>query len=105
MKDEMIEKMTTMISHAGEAKSLYMEAMKQAKNGCFEQADIKMKEGKEEYLIAHRVHVDLLQRYAKGEEVETDFLQIHAQNHLLAAEMAGYFAREIIDLWKERRNL
>ena len=46
MKDEKKKKMTTMISHAGEAKSLYMEAMKQAKNGCFEQADIKMKEGK-----------------------------------------------------------
>ena len=105
MKDEMIEKMTTMIGHAGEAKSLYMEAIKEAKNGCFDLAEEKIQEAKGEYLVAHRVHADLLQRYARGEEVETDFLQVHAQNHLLSAEMAGYFAKEIVDLWKERENL
>ena len=102
MNEELLEINVGIISHAGLAKSMYLDAVELAKEKKFVEADAKYKEAREEYLIAHRMHSSLLQRFASGEKLELDIMLVHAQNHLSSAEMVSYLAKEVIRLEKEK---
>ena len=84
------------------AKTLYMDAIELAREKRFEEADVRYEEAREEYLIAHKTHLNILKMFAGGEKIEADIMLIHAENHLSCAELSGHLAKEIIDLRKER---
>jgi len=104
MDEEMIKINMEIIAHAGMAKTYYLNALDAARNGDFNEADQAYQQAREEYLIAHRTHADILQRFASGETIKSDILLIHAENHLSSAEILGHLAEEIIELRKERNN-
>ena len=54
------------ITNTGSAKSSYIEAIQSARAGLFEDAEKKMEEGEESFLLAHSVHGDLIQKDASG---------------------------------------
>lgn len=90
------------ISLVGSARSSYVEAMREAKQGNFQAADQKIKEGHASYKAGHAQHAELVQMEARGEKVELNLLLMHSEDQMMSAEVLGIVAQELIDLYKSR---
>ncbi len=93
------------IAQVGEAKSLYIEAIKYAKQKDFQKAQEFMKDGDESYSKAHHFHHDLVQKEAAGEQLPFSLLLIHAEDQLLSTETIKIMAEEIIVLHEKLQNV
>lgn len=89
-----------LISHAGEARSTYMQALAAAKDRDFKQAEEKCREADQELAAARGLHMDILSKCA-NEQIGSDILLIHAQDHLTLADLTKCLAEEIIALREE----
>lgn len=95
------------ISNVGTAKSCYINAIHKAKEGDYEEAkklieEAKklIEEGNKMYAEGHKAHVEMIQKEASGESVETCLLLIHAEDQMMSAETFQVLAGEFIDLCK-----
>lgn len=93
------------ISHAGTAKSNYIEAMAKAKDGDLKKASELINEGIEEYRLAHKAHSSLITEEASGNKVEVGLLLMHAEDQLITTEVIKIVAEENIQLLKEIREI
>ncbi|MBO1264551.1 PTS lactose/cellobiose transporter subunit IIA [Proteiniclasticum sp. SCR006] len=89
-----------MIAKNGAARSLFLEAIQEAKKGKFKEAAILMEDGEAMLLEGHAVHGELITQVARGESVEMDLLLVHAEDQMMAAEMFKLLAREFIELYR-----
>jgi Phosphotransferase system cellobiose-specific component IIA len=90
-----------MISTVGTAKSLYIESIGLAKQGKYDDALEKIKEGDEAFIEGHHVHADLIAKEANGEKIEVQLLLMHAEDQLMSAESFKTIAMEFIDVYKK----
>lgn len=90
------------ISLVGTAKSCYINAIEMAKQGDFDGAAQSVEDGNASYEEGHRVHVDMLQKDAAGEQ-KADFslLLLHAEDQMMAAESFRVIAEDFIDIYKQ----
>lgn len=93
------------IVYAGNAKTLAMNAIKEAKSSKISEAKKKLGESKNNLKIAHQQHTDILQKFANNPEEPATMFLTHAQDHLMAAITATDFAKEFIDLHEEMQEL
>ena len=89
------------ISNVGAARSCYVEAIQFAKNCEFEEAEAKIKEGEQLFVIGHHAHAKLVQKEAAGESVLPNLLLMHAEDQLMSSETFKIVALEFIDLYKK----
>lgn len=89
------------ISAVGTAKSMYVEAIQNAKEGKLEEARKRIEEGDEIFVSGHHSHAKLVQKEANGEKVEFALLLMHAEDQLMSAETIKIMALEIIDLYEK----
>lgn len=89
------------ILHAGNARSLAMEAIYLAKSYQFKVARKKIEEADEQFAIAHKEQTNLLQAEASGEKNEITVILIHAQDHLMTAMTVKDLAIEMIDMYEK----
>lgn len=90
------------IMHAGNAKSNAYEALIAVKGGDYVAGDAKMKSAKEEILIAHRAHAELLRKLADADHMrDVDLLMVHAEGHLSATAIAVDLIVELCNLHKK----
>ena len=87
------------ISSVGMARSLYIEAIQEAKAGNFEQAQELIKQGDESFTEGH--HAKLIQQEAGGEATQMTLLLTHAEDQLMSAEAFKILSQEFMDLYKE----
>ena len=90
----------TIISHAGNARSICFDALKHAKEGNFVEAENCLNKASEELLEAHHVQTDKIHKEAQGEKQEVTLLLIHAEDHLMNAILAKELITEMIELYK-----
>lgn len=102
MDDTMNEIAFQIILYAGNGKSSAMEAIQEAKDGNFEEADAKIKEAGEELSKAHGVQTRLLQEEARGNQTGVNVILVHSQDHLMTAMTLRDLAVEIIELHRLR---
>lgn len=88
------------ISAVGEARSLYIEAIQEAKIGNFKSALEKIEEGKKMFEEGHNAHLGLIQKESNGEEVIPKLILLHAEDQLMSAEGFKIIAEEFIDVYK-----
>jgi PTS system cellobiose-specific IIA component len=88
----------------GNAKSLSMQAIGEAKNGNISKAREMLREAVEELNNAHKIQTQLIQKEISGESVEISLLMIHAQDHLMNAITVKDLASEFIDLYEKITN-
>ncbi|GAA0744671.1 PTS lactose/cellobiose transporter subunit IIA [Clostridium oceanicum] len=93
-----------MISNAGEGRSCSMEAIALAKENKFEEAEKLIEEASEALERCHKSQTALIQSYAAGENVDTNVLLIHAQDHLMTSMVVRDLAREFIELYKRNNQ-
>ena len=90
-----------LISTAGTAKSMAMNAIKCAREGDLAGADDQLEQMEGPSLEAHNAQTDLLMKEAQGDHVLVDVLLVHAQDHLMGSILAGELAKEIVALYKK----
>ena len=88
------------IASAGQARSLAFEALGYARDTNFIKARELIEESKKESLLAHRCQTRLLTQEASGDHVDVDVLLVHAQDHLMTAQLARELIEEIINLYE-----
>lgn len=93
------------IAAVGTARSAFVEAIQEAKNGNFEAAEEKVNEGNEMFTQGHHAHAKLIQAEAAsatdgGEKAEISLLLIHAEDQLMSAEAFKILSTEFIDIYK-----
>ncbi|MFT3942469.1 MAG: PTS lactose/cellobiose transporter subunit IIA [Ancrocorticia sp.] len=88
------------IAFAGNAKSSAMMAIREARNGNFEEAQQLLEAADADVNKAHGSQTKLLTQEARGNGVPINIILIHAQDHLTAAMLTRDLAAEIIELHK-----
>lgn len=89
------------ILHSGNARSISMEAIREAKQGNFETAEKYIEEATQALGEAHKSQTALIQGEARGEKSEISILLIHAQDHLMTAMTLKDLANEMVDMYKK----
>lgn len=97
----MEEIIVMLISHSGTAKSLAYEALEEALEGKYEEAERLLKESDEEIIKAHDIQTGIIQKEAAGDKTEVSVLFIHAQDQLMTAMEAKHLIEYIIKLKKK----
>lgn len=88
------------IASSGGAKTAYIQAIEEAKNGNFDKADELMKQGEEFMNQGHEPHARLIQQEASGDQTPVSLLLMHAEDQMMGAEQFKELARQMIDLYK-----
>ena len=90
------------IASVGTAKSLFIEAIGQAKAGKFDEARASIEEGDKIFVEGHGVHLSLLQQDAAGVgSTNVPLLLVHSEDQLMQAETFRILANEFIDLYEK----
>ena len=92
------------ISNVGMAKSLAMEAIREAREGNFEEAEKKVDEAKGFLLEGHHAHSGLIQNEANGKKLEFSLIIMHAEDQRMSAETIKDIAIELIEMNKEIKS-
>lgn len=88
------------ISNVGMAKSLAMEAIREARNNNCNEAEKKIEEAKGFLLEGHHAHSGLIHKEANGEKLEFSLIIMHAEDQLISAETIKDIAIELIEMSK-----
>lgn len=99
-KDQIYEVSFQIIMNSGEARSMAMESIAEAKKGNIENARNLLTQAREEINKAHKYQTDLIQAEANGEENDINVLLIHSQDHLMTAMVILDLAGEFIDVYE-----
>ncbi len=89
-----------MIASNGSARSYFMEAIGEAKEGNFEEAEKLMEEGEDMLAQGHHEHGKLLTQEASGDKVQIDLLLVHAEDQMMSAETFRIMAKEMIEIYR-----
>ncbi len=90
-----------MISTVGTARSMFVNAIQLAKEGKFEEARAKIKEGEDCFIEGHHAHANLLSKMAEGEHMPVDLLLVHAEDQMMSAETFKMVALELIEMYEK----
>ncbi|WP_416325391.1 PTS lactose/cellobiose transporter subunit IIA [[Eubacterium] hominis] len=88
------------ITAVGTARSLFIEAIQEAKNGDFIKAKELIEEGDKCFVEGHKAHAQLIQREASGDTINVSLLLLHAEDQLMSADGFKTIAEEMIELHK-----
>lgn len=100
-QDEIQNIAFTIILHSGNSRTLVHESFELMRNKKFEKAEQKLDEANNELTSAHQTQTSLMQRYTSGEEVNTDIIMVHAQDHLMTTMTLREVALEMLSLYQK----
>lgn len=89
------------ITNAGTASSMYVEALEAAKTGNFEEDHNLAAEGETIFINGHPAHTDLVNAKVGVEDLQYMFLVMHAGDQLMSAETLKIVCDEPIDLLEQ----
>lgn len=98
MDPEEYQKAFAMISHAGNAKSNVMLAIRAAREGEAAKARDLLAEANNDLDEAHRTQTKMLTEEARGNPVHVNIILVHAQDHLTGAILVRDLAEEFIQI-------
>ena len=88
------------ISYVGTARSLYIEAIREARKGNFDNSLKLIDEGNENFNKGHNAHSKLIFNEANGELEKVSLILIHAEDQLMSAESFKILSLEFVELYK-----
>ena len=101
MDDQLEKAIFSIISNAGEARSMVFQAIQTAKDGFIDEARELMNGSRELTLAAHKQQMELLVMEAQGNPVGSSVLLIHAEDILMATVTERDLGQFIIDLFEK----
>ncbi len=100
MDQELEVTIMQLITHAGDARSLAIQAIRSARQGSFEEADRYLAQCNDEMEEAHKFQTGLIFAETSGQSVPISLLMIHAQDHVMNAITVKDMAFEMIEMMK-----
>lgn len=100
MNEETVQSAMCIILHAGDARTLCMQAMSAIAEADFEKADEKLKEAVKKITEAHKVQTDAIQGETRGEKKEYSLLFAHAQDTLMTIYSEINIAKQMMKIAK-----
>lgn len=95
------EIITELVVNGGDAKGKAIQAIRAAKKGDFEAAELKIKEANESLQKAHEFQTEIIQAETRGEKNDNmSLLMVHGQDHLMNAITTKDLAIEMIEMYK-----
>jgi PTS system cellobiose-specific IIA component len=103
---DIIEECMKITSFGGQAKSLALQAIGQARTGNEAGADKTMAEAGDYLRKSHEAHTNLLSGDAENEgaELRVTLFMVHAADHLSSADTIYLLAEEIIHLHRKGKE-
>ncbi len=98
--DEM--QVMTLVVNSGNARSLALEALSDAKDGKFEDAEAKLVEADKVLLDAHEIQTELIQKELNGQGINVSLLVVHSQDHLMTAMLCLDLVKQMVAILKSR---
>lgn len=92
------------ISNVGMAKSILIEAIREARKGNFDEARAKLKEADEYSNNGHNAHTSLIQNEAQGQKTEFSLILMHAEDQMMSVEVIRALAEEMIEMCSELKK-
>ena len=105
VSEQLLQQVMDIIAHAGEGKSLAMEALASCRAGTYAEADRLHARGSEVIARAHEVHRQILAKSAIDAEMPVSFLLVHAADYMTAAGTCRDLAEEMVCMYKEMRHV
>lgn len=101
MTDEELEVTCfSLITAAGAAKSLYVQAMQSAREGDFKAAESYIEQADKTLVEGHAPHTKMVQREAAGEPTPLTLLLVHAEDQMASTETFKLIAQEAIKVYR-----
>jgi len=89
------------VSYSGEARSNYLEAIKNLENGGDKSKTNKLIEKANRSINkAHNSQTKLLSKEAEGEDVELGFIFVHGQDHLMTTLLLRDILEHLMNIYK-----
>ncbi|WP_031542721.1 PTS lactose/cellobiose transporter subunit IIA [Mesoplasma photuris] len=89
------------ISSAGSAKSYAFEAISEAEDGNYDQANKLIELGREDIIKAEQVHMETISFEAQGNKLEFSILLMHAEDQMMSAQMLLEMAEKFINVYEK----
>ena len=99
-QDQYDELVMNLVVEGGNARSLAMEAIQEAKKGNFEEAENRLKECEEALNNALNTQTEMIQSEIRGDHIPVMLLMVHAQDHLMDAMVVKDMAVEFVELYR-----
>lgn len=93
------------ISAAGVAKSDFIEAVSQLKNGNASRAEELVEEGEKSYVQGHEAHTELLKLKETADSISSMVLIMHAEDQLMSAELTKIMFMELKEVYDRMSEL
>lgn len=97
------EIMTQLILHGGNARGAAYEALDEAEEYNFDEAEKLMEEADEEFLKGHKYQTQLIQ--TQDENTVPSFVMIHAQDHVMTAQAEIQLIKRMIAMLRKSEQL
>lgn len=94
------EAVMSLITNGGMAKSAYIETIRAAKEGRYEEVEALWSEANEAFEEAHKTHFEMLGEGVEANTPMEKMLLIHAEDQLNSAEIFKVVSEEMVDLYK-----
>lgn len=101
-KEELTMTGFEIVAYSGEARSTMLEALKQARNGRFENIDALLSQADESLHKAHASQTQILALEAGGEAMDMGFIFIHGQDHLMTSVLLRDLIEDLVRLYRNR---
>ncbi|GAB3798274.1 PTS lactose/cellobiose transporter subunit IIA [Virgibacillus kimchii] len=97
------EIMTQLILHGGNARGAAYEALDEAEEYKFAEAEKLLEEANEEFLKGHKYQTQLIQ--SQDEDAVPSFFMIHAQDHVMTAQAELQLIKRMVEQLKTTEKL
>jgi len=101
MDEKTVEQSMQLILHAGNGRSMVIEAVRNLlRTGDVSSARAKIKEAGQEIGEAHDIQTGMISAECDGQPVEKSILLIHAQDHFMTALAVRDMAQLMVDMYE-----
>lgn len=91
-----------LVALAGDARSIYLEILNNAKQKKFDNIDSLLKEAEELITECHVKQTELLQQEASGKYGDVTLIMVHGQDHLMTTILLKELVEHIVELYKKK---
>ena len=88
------------VAYAGEARSKLMDALNKAQEGNYDEAEKLVEEANGTIVNAHNTQSEMLSKEAAGEDIESSFIMMHGQDHLMTTLLLKDLMKHLIELYR-----
>ncbi|MCI5839842.1 MAG: PTS lactose/cellobiose transporter subunit IIA [Peptoniphilaceae bacterium] len=92
-----------MVAYSGDARSCYIEALREARKGNLDKTEELMEKAKKSLLKAHDIQTKILAKEADDEDLDIGYIMIHGQDHLMSSMLLKDMMEFLLDIYKKEK--